>query len=309
MKKLTLLFFLASGFGLYAQDCEQFPAPCPHDDEISDAQDADQRQANNDVLPQEMAMEGHVRQVTKATLQAVASQKGWTLYELNESTYSRPNTSIDFADWEATPYEKRPPHAFGVSYILITNKDSLQAGQNWFLKDLVAEANRVAASPTAANVSKLQKDKMDMMQRFSDASVLLVYFGVNLDLTGSGVQDNDQKYILPQKSLSITGAVYAGLLNNPMPATQDAYTVDAYDCTFNNPTHVATILFGAWKAGLDEYNQRTTSFNPSDLATVKKVKCDQAQNMVIQMEGSANAIQQALKSIDLTKLRGMIVGG
>lgn len=147
--------------GAQVTDCAQFPAPCPHNEEITQAMDFAGREEGNTVTPQEMAMESKLRNAFTEMLHRVARQKHWQLYELMESDFDRPNSSISFDKWRATPYKKRPPHAYFISFIVIVNKDSLQAWRDWYKGGLTQNANQVvedikADAQRSANDGQLQ---------------------------------------------------------------------------------------------------------------------------------------------------------
>jgi len=126
-------------------DCPQWPAPCPHNDAITQATDIVGREDGNKVTPQEIAMESYLRNTLTDILQKLTRAKHWELYEMMESDYDRPNGTISFGQWCATPYEKRPPHLYSISFIIVVNKDSLAAWQDWYKNVLPQQANQLVA--------------------------------------------------------------------------------------------------------------------------------------------------------------------
>lgn len=104
------------------------------------------RGEDNKVTPQEIAMESNLRNTLTDILQNLAHQKHWELYEIMESDYDRPNGTISFPQWSATPYEKRPPHIYAISFIIVVDKDSLAAWQYWYKNVLPGQADQVVAN-------------------------------------------------------------------------------------------------------------------------------------------------------------------
>lgn len=201
MKRMlfTMLFLWACfPFSLLAQDdCQWLPAPCPHSSEISDAQDFVSRSADNKVLPQELAMEGKVRNFFTDLLHGITRQHHWILYELNESAFDRPNTFISYPKWEATSYEKRPPHAYYVSFIIIVNKDSLDILRNWLQTDYVQMADQVQSGLNASMQSQADdprlKAYMDSSQYYTQLSVQ--YMQAHQQQYLRDIKSNNQKGI------------------------------------------------------------------------------------------------------------------
>jgi len=167
-------------------DCSWFPAPCPHEAEIGNAQDYVQRQGDNKITPQELAMEGALRNQFTDMLQKLARQNHWQLYELNESYFDRPNSLIGYAQWETVPYEKRPPHGYDISFILVVNKDSLRAWRDWYTNDLTNQSNQAVAD---MNTDRDNEAKNKMLQVYMDSAQ---YYA---QLSGKYMQDHQQQYM------------------------------------------------------------------------------------------------------------------
>jgi hypothetical protein len=388
---LTILFAIP-GVVSAQEDCNWFPAPCPHESEIANAHDYAQRQQDNKATVQELTMEGNLRNEFTDVLQKLAKQNHWQLYELNESYFDRPNSLIGYAQWETIPYEKRPPHAYDISFILVVDKDSLKAWRDWYTNDLKQQSDQMVASMNAdrdnegknkmlqvymdsaqyyaqlsgkymqdhqqqymkdiqANNKKGIKehdDKIAWYQKRSDAfvkkyqdaengnyasstnsfdalkkaqilgtdkfinaSIVLVHFAVNQTQQGFGLTDDNQKCILPQKTLNIPGAFYAGVLRNPKPPVDHAYDVGEADYVFGQPSHVATILFGGWLKKYDGYNYVRAAYaaNPANtnLTGIKSTKCDLVQNMAVHIEGRPDHIQKVISEMDMDALQKMIM--
>ncbi|MBS1530654.1 MAG: hypothetical protein JSU01_10125 [Bacteroidetes bacterium] len=168
------------------EDCSWFPAPCPHESEITNAQSFTERQADNKITPQELAMESNLRNFFTDVLQKLAKQKHWQLYELNESYYDRPNSLIGYAQWETVPYEKRPPHGYQISFILVVNRDSLKAWKDWFTNDLTQQSNQAV---TAMNTDRNNEANNKLLQTYMDSAQ---YYG---QLSGKYMQDHQAQYM------------------------------------------------------------------------------------------------------------------
>jgi hypothetical protein len=300
------------------EDCAWFPAPCPHESEIANAQSYTERSLDNKITAQELAMESNLRNMLTDILQKMARQNHWQLYELNESSYDRPNSIIGYAKWETVPYEKRPPHGYSISFILVVNKDSLKAWRDWYTNDLTQQANQLVADlnanknngPSTNSYEALQKFKIRGTETFVNASVVLVHFAVNNSQIGFGLTDGNQKCILPQRSLTVPGAFYAGLLHNTQPPADHSYDVGLADYVFPNPRNIATVLFGGWLHKYDSYNYAVASYasNPANtnLTGIKANKCDLVQNMAMHVEGRPDHIRQVLSELDVNSLEKII---
>jgi len=168
---LLLLLMLFLPVMIFAQgECPQWPAPCPHETEIATAQDVSQRQSEKFILPQEAAMEARVRNALTDAMQKLAKQKHWQLYELNEMGFDRPNTGIGYNEWERTPYEKRPPHTYLISFILVVNRDSLDTWRNWFKNDFAKMANDYVAQMNSNADAGTGNATASKMQAYADSA-------------------------------------------------------------------------------------------------------------------------------------------
>lgn len=109
-------------------------------------------------------MENAVRSLVTAEVQRIAREKGWRVYEVNErgGNYSPPYIYTGYADWEATPFNKRTPDNFLVSFIFIINPDSLQAWKSYLLNDVQDQAK-------AAADQYMQVQNNPLMKRYTDS--------------------------------------------------------------------------------------------------------------------------------------------
>ncbi|OQY95826.1 MAG: hypothetical protein B6D37_05040 [Sphingobacteriales bacterium UTBCD1] len=133
LKLIPFLLFLT--VKCIAQDlpCTYFPAPCPNETDLSRANDWTDRMKDNIALEQELKFEKKMSQETNRILQSMAKLNNWQLYEVSESAYDGPPfIFISYDDWEKTPYEKRPPRSYNITYLIVVNNDSLIAWRNWF---------------------------------------------------------------------------------------------------------------------------------------------------------------------------------
>ncbi|HWD86950.1 MAG TPA: hypothetical protein VG367_02415 [Mucilaginibacter sp.] len=201
MGRLTILFaaIISLPFWVRGQvtDCPQWPAPCPHSEEINEAMDFASRTGDNKVTAQEMAMEANLRNVLTDILQKFTRLNHWELYEIMESNFDRPNSFISFAKWLATPYEKRPPHQYSISFVIVVNKDSLAAWQDWYRNVLPQQANQVVAAITTdsqnAQGNAVNQAYADSIQYYAQLSAK--YMQDHAPEYVSDVQKNNQKGI------------------------------------------------------------------------------------------------------------------
>ncbi|HVS92181.1 MAG TPA: hypothetical protein VHE59_09130 [Mucilaginibacter sp.] len=222
---ITLLSTVPFAVFGQATDCPQFPAPCPHSAEINEAMNTAGRMADNKVTEQEMNMEASLRNTFTDMLQNVGRKHHWQVYELNESSYSRPNTFIGFPQWEATPYEKRPPHAYEISFMIIVNKDSLQAWRDWYTGDFQQQANQ-AVSDVQNDQQNTGNDKV--LQSLSDSAQYYAqqsakYMQDHYTEFAAAVQKNDQK---AQKRYNDQIAMYQKKQDAIMKRMQDRSNSD-----------------------------------------------------------------------------------
>jgi len=178
-------------------DCRQFPAPCPHSGEINQAMDFSTREQGNAVTAQEMAMETNLRNLLTNMLQKVARPNHWQVYELTESDYDRPNTLINYARWCATPYEKRPPHLYEISFILIVNKDSLQAWKDWYSNVLPQQANQQVENIKVEGQSEANDQVLKALNDSVQYYTMLSgnYMQAHAEEYASDIKNNNQKGI------------------------------------------------------------------------------------------------------------------
>jgi hypothetical protein len=114
-----------------------------------------------------------------------------------ESNFDRPNSFISFAKWLATPYEKRPPHQYSISFVIVVNKDSLAAWQDWYHNVLPQQANQVVAAITTdsqnAQGNTVNQAYADSIQYYAQLSAK--YMQDHATEYVSDVQKDNQKGI------------------------------------------------------------------------------------------------------------------
>jgi len=177
-------------------DCPRFPAPCPHSGQINQAMDLVKRGQDNLVTPQELAMESTLRNAFADMLLQAGRQRRWQVYEIMESDYDRPNTLVSFPRWCATPFEKRPPHVYEISFIIIVNKDSLQAWRVWYKGEFTDGANRVVGD-IRADAARTTNDQQ--LQSLTDS---LTYY---TQLTGKYTQDHYAEFMTAIQNNDLKG--------------------------------------------------------------------------------------------------------
>ena len=167
-----------------------------------------------------------------------------------------------------------------------------------------ASTMKYAASETSFD--QLSEENIKKTETFINASVLLVHFAFNSTKTGFGFSDGSQKYILPQRKIAVPNAFYAGMLRNPDAPLEQSYRIDAHNFLYSSPSTVATILFGGWLNKHDAYNSMRAAFASNsantNLTSIKKIKCDVVQNIILQIEGRPDYIQAFLNGVDVNAL-------
>jgi len=140
---ISIFLFLWLFHAGFAQDCSQFPADCPQSmentkDSMICIQDL--------IVPREINMQNKVRALIGDMMDQLARSKNWQAYEFSEFADHVANPTNDAAGNPLPlPYPLRRPHEFALSYILITNQDSLNAWRQWHNTELKDQVDGVVA--------------------------------------------------------------------------------------------------------------------------------------------------------------------
>ncbi|MBS1496420.1 MAG: hypothetical protein JSU03_00770 [Bacteroidetes bacterium] len=391
LKFISFLLFIT--FKSIAQDlpCNYFPAPCPNETDLSQANNWADRMKDNVAIEQELKFEKKMSQDANRILQSMANQNKWQFYEISESAYDgAPFIFISYDDWEKTPYEKRPPRSYNITYMIVVNNDSLIAWRNWFadfknkmqngvdeysnqmksvdqnpsLETYSDSANYYAQQMTnyieghqqqymqdlkmnnktgiqnyesglkkiqekqnlyikkskdlqeklitdpAQSIKNLQSEQANQIATFAGSSIVLVHFLINPYIVKSGLEDGDQHSLIPQYSLKVPGASYAGLLINKKLPGLNSYKLNSEE-VFNSPASIATIMFGNFQAK-DGYNNYRPSFEKSFInkaaviGSTRQLKCDVLQNLALQIEGRPDKVSAVIHTINWNDINAMI---
>jgi hypothetical protein len=382
---IVLVYIIYNQIIRAQEDCKWQPAPCPNTTSINETMDVIKRTKNNDVFPQEISMENNLRNILISEVQNVAKENRWSMYELNEEGLSGPPyIFISYNDWEATPFNKRPPHQYQIGFIFIINKDSLQAWRNWLLNDirkqgsqLVQQYNQTQANPlleqyqdsinhytqlytnfiqsnNAAYIKDIQNhnqnginnyqhkqkillDKIDSFQKeiqnvqqegnssfdtfndevnhktvtYAENSIAVIHFYINPYHADFALENGSQVNILPQNSINIPHAFYAGITTNNAKADRHNYELNYHGFVFNDPSCIGTILFGSYLPK-DNYNYYPAAFSKNFgnkhgvIGKVKEITCDKVQNILVHVEGSNSNVNKIIAKINWEKLYALL---
>ncbi|MDE3213391.1 MAG: hypothetical protein KGM98_09160 [Bacteroidota bacterium] len=395
LRGLVMLgIMLFNSHALKCQDlpCPFWPAPCPNSEALTEADDYVNRSKDNVELPQELNFEKKVGGKIYNMLESAARSHGWELYEIiEESLDGPPYIYIGYADWEAAPYEKRPPQSDNITYILVVNRDSLKAWRSWriafenqiensgkqyvqasgsegddpilkayfdssmhytnlvsqyitddeaayakalarndtkyvdtherHLKKLQAKSDAFMKkfqdqqakdeAPAANAINNTTKELSERTKQFADASIVLVHVMINPYQVKSGLEDNEQRSLVPQVPLKVPGAYYAGLLINKNPVDEKSYGLNYQGYIFNNPAAIALILYGKYQKP-DDYHNYSPEFTrqytnaANTIKVVQKVKCDVLQNLAFQLEGSPDQVRKVISAVNWNEVAGSI---
>jgi len=287
--------------------CTYWPAPCPNLTAISRADDWSVRKENG-AIEQGLAFQKKIRNQLTDLLQKTAKQNSWQVYQLTEEYFDGPPFQfIRFADWESTPYEKRPPVWDDLAFIIIVNKDSLMQWRKWTESFL----QRMDKNMNNESIEALQQEQTKNTTEFTESSIVLIHFGINSYNVTTGMQDAQQRSLIPQHPLQVPGAFYAGLLVNKRTPDIDAYKLNYKGYFFNNPAAVATILFGDFQPRNAYNNWRPAfekSYTSSDatIKILKAKKCDVLQNLAVHIEGREDKVNSIVNKIDWNMIHSMI---
>jgi hypothetical protein len=146
---------------------------------------------------------------------------------------------------------------------------------------------------------------------FTEGSIVLVHFSINPYQVKTGMEDGSQHSLIPQYSLKVPGASYAGLLVNKKAPDDHAYKFNYKGYLFNSPAAIATILFGAYQPK-DSYNnyrpmfEKTFTTATNTIGSVKNIKCDVLQNIALHFEGNKNNVIKVINDIDWNAILEML---
>lgn len=155
--------------------CTYWPAPCPNSTAISQADDWSVRKENG-AIEQGLAFQKKIRNQLTDLLQKTAKQNSWQVYQLTDEYYDGPPFQfISFANWENTPYEKRPPVEDNLAFIIVVNKDSLTQWRKWTESFL----QRMDKNMNNESIEALQQEQTKNTTEFTESSIVLVHFGIN----------------------------------------------------------------------------------------------------------------------------------
>jgi hypothetical protein len=392
LSKLIAFVFILFTFCANSQNnnCSYSPAPCPNSSSISGA-DEWQVRIKNGAIEQGLAFQKKIRNQVTDLLQKTCRQNSWQVYQVTDEYFDGPPFQfISFANWEAAPYEKRPPVWDDLAFVIIVDKDSLMQWRKWqedflqqaekgsdqyvtnikkteddallksyfdsanyysqqrikysdthqqqYLQDL--KNNNKAALQEHEKMEKFYLDKSDAFIKkyqnrqsevysnanqsantiqnvqakysamFAESSIVLIHFGINPYHVTMGMEDGGQHSIIPQYSLKISGASYAGLLINKKIPDVHAYDFNYKGYFFNSPASVATILFGNYQPK-DSYNnyrpifEKNFTSSATTLSSIKNIKCDVLQNLAVHIEGRPDKVNTIIKSIDWIEINSM----
>lgn len=156
-----------------------------------------------------------------------------------------------------------------------------------------------------------QDNTAKLTAAFMEGSIVLIHFAVNPYQVKTGIEDGDQRSMVPQYSLKVSGTSYAGLLINKKTPDDHAYQFNYKGYLFNSPAAVATILFGAYQPK-DSYNNFRPTFEKpfttaaATLGAVKSIKCDVLQNLALHIEGGQKNVREVVEKIDWNSISAML---
>jgi hypothetical protein len=394
MKLGIIIFFLLLITRLAAQNfpCAYWPAPCPNESALNSSNDWGNRMKDNVALKQELVFDQKMKQQLTNILTKAINQQGWKIYQLTENTHDGPPfIFISYDAWENTPYEKRPPRSYDITYILVINKDSLNKWREWridfqskaetTINNYVDNAKKVNENPLlkvyfdSANyftqlrtkyledhneqyqkdlkagnkngineyernqktfldksdyyikkyqdlqneiyadsnksIDQLQQDEANSTATFAGSAIVLLHFAINPYLVTMGLEDANQRSLIPQYPLKVSGASFAGLLVNKAVTDKQSYDLNYRGEIFNSPASVATIMFGNYQPK-DSYNnyrpvfEKTYNSKSEVIGTEKKIKCDTVQNIAVHIEGRPDKVRSVLTTINWNELNELL---
>ncbi len=192
--RLFIIFFVCSSLFVTAQSdqCVYWPAPCPHQTEISNARDWTVAKSNGR-LPREMLFEEMLKSKTDKIVNDIAQKNHWHVYEFNESSFNTPLATNEKGIIDTVPFEKRPPHLYVISYIFITDQSKMKQWIDW-LEDF-----RGRSTKAFTEISKPSEPDEDEKKYFDSAmyytNLRIKYMQDHQDEYTKALKANDEKYL------------------------------------------------------------------------------------------------------------------
>lgn len=189
-----ILLFISSSLLVYAQSdqCEYWPAPCPHKTEISNARDWAVAK-NNGRLPQEMLFEEMLKSKTDKIVNDIAQKNHWQVYEFNESSFNTPLATNEKGIVDTVAFEKRPPHLYVISYIFIISQPMMKQWIDWLedFRDRTTKSFEKMTKPSEPD----EKQKMYYDSAMFYTNLRLKYMQEHQDEYSKAIKANDEKYL------------------------------------------------------------------------------------------------------------------
>jgi hypothetical protein len=203
MKRRIYSILIVTAFSvspiIHAQQCDVYPADCPHEEMISNARDKDIL-AGNHLLPEEIDTQHKKRSFFTDYFTQLAEQQHWKLYEFNEE-YAAAGCSKK----GPVPFSTKAPCSYGISFLFIVNEDSLQAWKKWaddFKEQILQQSNdniQSLQNNTPPNEA-LTKKYLDSAEYYGGKKT--VYLQQHGRQYASDIQNGNQKGIKEFESTS-----------------------------------------------------------------------------------------------------------
>ena len=287
---LLIFMVLVSVHASFCQ-CTYFPADCPSDRQLPDSSE----RYGNPLLPQEVSMEIKLHNFFSDQMQLIADKKKWELYVFDESSGS------GFLNAERTgplAFNQRPPHEYGISFILIVDQDSLRAWRDW-LKDYTTkmqdQIKDLAANGNMTGFTKMQEFLKSKTESFRNASMIRVKFEINPGSTAvSTITEN-----LHLKTMApVPHAVVAIQAHNDKTDVHGIYELNQ----FTRCNDFVFLLFGNWITKPVSDLNYFPLFHPGDkkmdVSSIKAIPCDRVRAIALHVEGAPKYISQFMQLLD-----------
>jgi len=241
------------------QDCPRLPAPCPFDGDIEANKDVAMRTQDNALFPEDIRLEDRLREAVTAELGRVGGKMGWDLYELSEQGIGNPYIFISGYDWNTCPFDRRPPHRFRISFVLITNRDSFELWKNWTATELQQKTDEL--------IQQYQRDNGEggsggALRQYQDSlQFYMKAYGDFLQGTQAAylkdLQDNNQKAVEAHDRKAKAILANSDRIQKEMEAVQNGSRSTKASNTFTNYADNETCRFAESSIALVTFD-----FNP-----------------------------------------------
>jgi hypothetical protein len=236
-------------------------------------------------------------------MQKQSEKKGWDFYQYYESSGS---CCLNADRTGPLAENLRPPHEYEIGFIIIVNRDSLHAWQEWnknFDENMMVEIEKMKTSNDFSSVKAIQESKKTGMERYRNVSMIRLKIDINPeDAIASSITEDIHR----TAQLNVPHSVLAYQFHNDKLDEKAIYDLNQ----FTRCSDLAFVLFGNWNINPDSYQYYRPGYSADkkniDLVTPKKIASTKIRTIVMHVEASPKYIGQFLQSLNTDALNSII---